>query len=78
EPTQDGERQFAIRRRGDLQLVALGYKMPSALHPDATALSFASDILTDTPNGRLHKLLVEKGLATQVYAMPLSGYAPGL
>ncbi|AYR25669.1 M16 family metallopeptidase [Herbaspirillum rubrisubalbicans] len=78
EPTQDGERQFTIRRRGDLQLVALGYKMPSALHPDATALSFASDILTDTPNGRLHKSLVQTGLATEVYAMPLAGYAPGL
>ncbi|MDR6583560.1 insulinase family protein [Herbaspirillum sp. BH-1] len=78
EPTQDGERQFAIRRRGDLQLVALGYKMPSALHPDATALSFASDILADTPNGRLHKSLVETGLATAVYSMQLSGFAPGL
>ncbi len=78
EPTQDGERQFAIRRRGDVQLVALGYKMPSALHPDATALGFASDILADTPNGRLHKSLVETGMASAVYAMSLSGYAPGL
>ena len=78
EPTQDGERQFVIRRRGDQQLVALAYKMPSALHPDATALGFAADILTDTPNGRLHKALVETGMATEVYAMPLEGMAPGL
>lgn len=78
EPTQDGERQFVIRRRGDQQLVALGYKMPSALHPDAAALSLATDILTDTPNGRLHKTLVETGMATGVYSMSLEGVAPGL
>ncbi|WP_016833040.1 M16 family metallopeptidase [Herbaspirillum lusitanum] len=78
EPTQDGERQFVIRRRGDQQLVALAYKMPSALHPDATALGFAADILADTPNGRLHKLLVETGKASAIMQFQLSGYAPGL
>ncbi|TFI23437.1 pitrilysin family protein, partial [Herbaspirillum sp. 3C11] len=32
EPTQDGERQFTIRRSGDVQLVYVGYKIPSGIH----------------------------------------------
>lgn len=78
EPTQDGERSFSVRRKGDVQIVELGYKIPSALHPDSDALSFAAEILTDTPNGRLYKQLVETGLAAQVFSQDLSGYAPGL
>ncbi|MFI4941144.1 MAG: M16 family metallopeptidase [Burkholderiales bacterium] len=78
EPTQDGERSFIVRRKGDEQLVEVGYKVPSALHADSDALSVAAEILTDTPNGRLHKQLVETGLAAQVYSQELNGYAPGL
>jgi len=78
EPTQDGERSFMVRRQGDTQIVALGYKVPSSLHDDSDVLSFASSILGDTPTGRLHKLLVETGKASQVFAFPQTGYAPGL
>jgi len=78
EPTQDGERSFAVRRAGDVQIVEVGYKVPSALHPDADALTFAAEILSDTPNGRLYKQLVEPGLAAQVFSQDLSGVAPGL
>jgi zinc protease len=78
EPTQDGERTFTVRRKGDVQIVELGYKVPSALHVDSDALGFASEILADTPNGRLHKQLVETGLAAQVFSQDLSGMAPGL
>jgi len=78
EPTQDGERQFFIRRSGDMQLVAVGYKIPSMLHADYNALTVAAAVLTNTPNGRLHKSLVESGLATQIDTFQLSGLAPGL
>lgn len=78
EPTQDGERQFDIRRKGDVQIVAVAYKIPSALNPDADALSFANNILGDTPTGRLHKALVETGKAAQVFGFPLTGVYPGL
>jgi zinc protease len=73
EPTQDGERSFVVRRVGDLEVVALGYKIPSALSPDALALRFAAFALTDTPSGRLHKALVETGKAAQVAQVRLSG-----
>jgi zinc protease len=78
EPTQDGERSFAVRRQGDVQIVALGYKVPSDLQDDAEALGFASEILGDAPNGRLHKLLVETGKASQVFGFGQTGFAPGL
>ena len=78
EPTQDGERQFTIRRSGDVQLVYVGYKIPSGIHIDSDAAGVAADILADTPNGRLHKLLVETGKASAIVQFQLSGYAPGL
>jgi len=78
EPTQDGERQFTVRRKGDVQVVLVGYKVPSGLHPDVDRLSFMSQIESDTPNGRLHKLLVETGKAAQVFSYGQTGYAPGL
>jgi zinc protease len=78
EPTQDGERSFSVRRQGDVQIVALGYKVPSALHDDSDVLSFASDILGNGPAARLHKLLVDSGMASEVFAFGQTGYAPGL
>jgi zinc protease len=78
EPAQDGERQFTVRRKGDTQIVMVAYKIPSGLHPDSDAMSFVSEILGDTPNGRLHKQLVETGKAAQVFAYGMTGYAPGL
>ncbi|MFC3107459.1 M16 family metallopeptidase [Undibacterium arcticum] len=78
EPTQDGERGFTVRRKGDLQIIEVAYKVPSGLHPDSDALSFAADILTDTPNGRLHKQLVESGKAVQVFSQSIGAFAPGL
>jgi zinc protease len=78
EPTQDGERSFMVRRQGDVQIVEVAYKVPSGLHEDSDALSFASSILGDVPTGRLHKLLVDSGLASQVFSYGETGYAPGL
>jgi zinc protease len=78
EPTQDGERTYAVRRQGDVQIVTLGYKIPSGLHPDSDVLDFASSIMGDVPTGRLQKLLVDSGMASEVFAFPQTGYAPGL
>ncbi len=78
EPTQDGERAFTVRRKGDIQILAIAYHVPSNLHPDADAIGFSSTILAQTPTGRLHKAIVEKGLASQVFGYPLFGRDPGL
>ncbi len=78
EPTQDGEREFLVRRKGDIQIVAIAYHAPSNLHDDSDALGFASFVLGEAPTGRLHKAIVEKGLASQVFSYPLFGLDAGL
>jgi zinc protease len=78
EPTQDGNREFTVRRKGDIQIVAVAYKVPSNLHDDSDPLGFASSILGHVPTGRLHKALVESGRAAQVFDYSLMGLDPGL
>jgi zinc protease len=78
EPTQDGDRLFTVRRKGDVDIVMLGYHVPSNLHEESDPLGFASSILGTMPTGRLHKALVEKGLASQVFSIPVMGVDPGL
>ena len=78
EPTQDGARSFEVRRKGDIQIVAVAYKVPATLQADSLPLNFMSDIVGDSVTGRLRKLLVDSGLAVQVFSYPQTGYAPGL
>ena len=78
EPVADGPRYFEIRRKGEMKLVSVAYRIPSAVHPDAQAVSLGADVLGDTPRGRLHKALVETGLASQVFAWPMPAQAPGI
>jgi zinc protease len=78
EPTQDGERSVIVRRKGDLQLVLLAYRIPSLLSDSAAAINAAADILGDTPNGRLHKELVQTGMAAEVFAWNQQQRDPGL
>ena len=78
EPVADGPRSFEIRRAGEMTVVAVGYRIPAALHPDAQLINLGADVLGDTPRGRLHKALVETGLATQVFAWPMPAHDPGL
>lgn len=67
EPTQDGERTVTLRRVGDTQLVQALYHVPSGSHPDYAAIDIITQILGDTPSGRLHKALVEPKKASSVF-----------
>ena len=78
EPTQDGERTFEVRRQGDVQMVAIAYHVPSALHDDSDVLAFSADILGNGPASRLHRLLIDSGMASEVFSFGQTGYAPGL
>ena len=57
--------------------MTVAYRLPSALHPDTLAADFAVEILSDTPNGRLHKALVETGKAAQVFGYTMATRDPG-
>ncbi|MBI3730604.1 MAG: insulinase family protein [Burkholderiales bacterium] len=78
EPTQDGERSFVVRRKGDSQMVMIAYKVPAGLHHDRDALSYAGSILAGAPHGRLHKQLVESGKLVQVFSSSMGHVEPGL
>ena len=70
---QDGERSVTVRRIGGVPLLLAAYHMPPGAHPDFAAAEVLGQVLGDTPSGRLHKRLTERGLASHTYA-----YARGL
>jgi zinc protease len=77
EPVQDGEREVTLRRVGGEQDLFLTYHTPSIASPDLPAFEIIATALGDTPNGRLHKRLVETGKATQVFAWESNHTDPG-
>src|SRR3954467_3371639 len=77
EPVQDGERMVTLRRVGNEQALYVTYHTPPIASPDMPAFSVIAVALGDTPNGRLHKRLVEAGKATEVAAWPARHTAPG-
>ena len=77
EPTQDGERSVTLRRVGDVQVVTVVYHVPAGAHPDLPALEILTEVLADTPSGRLHKALVETKKASSVDSFLPSLHDPG-
>ncbi len=64
DPVQDGERQVTLRRAGDVQYLEAVYHAVAAASPDSAAFEVLAQVLGDTPSGRLHKAMVETGMAT--------------
>ncbi len=67
EPTQDGERTVTLRRSGEVQLVSAMYHIPPGTHADYAAIDVLVALITHVPSGRLHKSLVESGLASSIF-----------
>ncbi|HKP73482.1 MAG TPA: pitrilysin family protein [Pyrinomonadaceae bacterium] len=78
EPTQDGERAVTLRRVGDVQAVGAVYHIPAGSHADYAAVDVLSEILGDTPSGRLHKSLVETKKASGVFGFNFQLKEPGV
>ena len=66
DPAQDGPREVTVKRTGDTQITAVLYHTAAGSHPDSAAMAALIEVLAGTPNGRLHKSLVEKKLASNV------------
>ena len=78
EPTQDGERSVTLRRVGDTQVVAAMYRVPAGSHPDYPAVDLLARVLGSSPAGRLHRALVEKGLASWSWGGDFALHDPGV
>ena len=68
EPFQDGPRETTVRRSGTVPTLMAAFHVPSALNDDFAAVEALAFVLGDSPSGRLHKALVEPGIASQVGA----------
>jgi zinc protease len=77
DPTQDGERNVTLRRAGDNQLVMALYRAPAGSHADYPALDVLVQTLGDAPSGRLHRMLVQKGLSSSAWASERALHDPG-
>jgi zinc protease len=78
EPPQDGERIVTLRRVGVVGNVGVAYHMPSASHADWAPLNLLGGLVSQSPNGRLYKALVESKLATSAFAGADNSHDPGL
>jgi zinc protease len=77
EPTADGERDVTLRRAGDNAIIAFMYRVAAGSHPDYPAIDLLAQVLGDVPAGRLHRALVQKGLASSTWAAERQLHDPG-
>jgi zinc protease len=78
DPTQDGERFVNLKRKGDIQLLGLGYKVAPGAHIDFAALNVLTQVLTSEPSGRIYKALVDSKKASYMYGWNLQMREPGI
>ena len=77
EPTQDGERRVTLERVGDTQIVSALYRVPAGSHPDFPAIDVLANVLGDVPAGRLHRAIVQQGLASYAWGAAREMHDPG-
>jgi zinc protease len=77
EPIQDGERSVTLHRTGDTPIVAALYRAPTGSHPDFPALEVLVELMRAAPQGRLHRALVQKGLASAIWGFERALHDPG-
>ena len=78
EPPQDGERTVILRRVGSVGSAGVAYHIPAASHDDWAPLSILAGLVSQQPNGRLYKALVESKKATSAGASSGNNHDPGL
>ncbi len=78
DPAQDGERAVTLRRSGGAPQLVAAYHVPAGSAADFAAVERLALVLGDTPAGRLHKQLVEPGLAARSYAFAWALADPAL
>tara|TARA_Y200000002_G_scaffold383143_1_gene403531 strand:+ start:15321 stop:16610 length:1290 start_codon:yes stop_codon:yes gene_type:complete len=80
EPEQEGERRFTLRRSapGHSGLVCIAWKVPKGTDPEHMAIQVLGRALGDGKASRLHKALVDKGLALSASVFDHPTRDPGM
>lgn len=68
EPAQTGPRRVTMKRAGELGVVGIAFKTPERGHPDMPALQVLDAILASGKGSRFYRGLIDKSLASNVYA----------
>lgn len=66
EPKQEGPRKVIIKRSGETNIVGIAHKSPEGLNKNTPAMQILSEILAGGKSSRLHRALVDKGLASDI------------
>ncbi|MES2316251.1 MAG: pitrilysin family protein [Pseudomonadota bacterium] len=74
---RDGARELTVKRIGDKTLAAVLYPTAAGSHGDSTAIAVLGEVLSSSPNGRLHKSMVEGKKAVSVSNWPFALAEPG-
>ncbi len=77
EPPQDGQREVALRRTGDIQYIGMAYHTPSLADKDFAANNALIEVLTNDPSGLFYKKLVETKMASKEYGYAHVLHDPG-
>ncbi|MGZ5020073.1 MAG: M16 family metallopeptidase [Chthoniobacterales bacterium] len=67
EPDQTAARRVAVKRAGELGVVAVAFKGPAGTDADQAAISVLDNILTSGKNSRFYRALTDKNLTTSVH-----------
>ncbi len=78
DPTQDGERSVTVRRAGGSPRLMLGFHVMPGAAPDFAAVDLLTQVMADSPGGRLHKRLVARQLASSTWAEAWDLAEPGV
>jgi zinc protease len=78
EPTQEGARNFIIKKNTNISFCAIGYHICSAISDEFASIQILSNILTNEKYGFLHKQLVMKNIATNLFSMVYMLKEPGM
>lgn len=79
EPKQDGEKRAVVYKDTNVEMLAIGYKIPNYEHEDIIALSAISEILSSGKSSRLQKELSDKKrLVNSIYGYSMDLKDPGL
>ncbi|MDB5101897.1 MAG: peptidase domain protein [Cyanobacteria bacterium RYN_339] len=67
EEPQLGERRVVLRRRGQTNMLQLGFHIPAASSKDIAPLLVLDSVLSNGVTGRMYQALVEKKIATSAW-----------
>lgn len=78
DPVQDGQRTVTVQRVGDVQWASVAHKVSSGTHPDYASIAVLSEVLGNSPSGRMYKNLVDTKKAAATFVIDFQFKEPSI